>query len=744
MNCKLKFGVTALAFLCASGVYANRELTFYEGFEGRLSGVNNPQDFASNVWLPDGWTEFSKIEGHKNYPDIPGGTSETGPEEWDYTWCTKPSGGLYGVTPFGGAYAHVMTHNWSVGQDRTPKESDEWLVTPAITIQDGDVLSFATSFNPYLTIRPDGNFKPTAKTNVLEVRISTDGGTTWSDPLWDSYTETLKMSIDEVMSSIVSYDWTNQFKVYFVDLESYYGQEVKIAFRYFGKNGADISLDEISVGVPTPEASYELPEGYLWPALTEKIDLAKQPLAYAPAGQEHTWVNTSLYAKSFNWTFGDAQTDDSRNLVTPAFTDGSVAPFPTLNSSYGINESGVWSLVNNPSDYLKQLNPATPMIQYGGTIGKTVNADGSECRGGVCTYNLWDPDMIGVLHQPGVAISSQAETLLDNRYTNGSVRSWDFLQGIGTIYPKPGTPYGVDYVYANVLIENIEPETDIRATIYPWVTETIAGTETSYAGDPIAVAPITYDPASVGSGTLTTIMFDFSNCPVTVDSPYIVLISGFKRSSEVGTSGRHEILDNIRFPYVLTASDKFMGTSVATVKEYDSNIDGYFPAYAYFKTFRGATAGSHVAGLLMGVGISHSTMSLVGDDNVIDVDPEGGAKTFTINASTDPSTWRLLESTYVCPWAQFTANKVADGVYDVTITVDSNYTGADRNGSLRLASSGSFVTFVVSQQSGIENISADEVNTPAEYFDLRGVRTDSPRHGIFIKRRGNKVTKVIR
>lgn len=742
MNRTQKLSAAVLCLLCTAPVYANRVQSFYEGFEGRTQASlnQNEKDFASNTWLPFEWTEFSKIEGHKNYPDIPGADSPTGPEEWDYTWCTKPSSGLYGSTPYGGAYAHVMTHNWSVGQDQTPKESDEWLVTPQIYVEEGDVLSFAACFNPYLTIRPDGNLNPTEKTNVLEVRVSTDGGTTWSDPLWDSYTATLGMTIDEIMTSIISYDWVNDFKMYFVDLDAYYGKNINIAFRYFGKNGADVSLDEVAVGVPMPEASYELPEGFLWPALTEKVDPALEPLAFAPAEQEHTWTNTSLYAKTFDWAYGSGMTSSDRDLVTPAYEAGTVTPFPTLNSRYGVNESGVWSLVNHPSEYTQKLGVGEPKIQYGGTIGKTVNADGTECRGGVGTYNLWDPDMIGVKHQAGIAISSQAEMMFDNRYTNGAVRTWDFLQSIGSIYPKPAAPYGIDYFYANVILQNIEPDTQLRATIHSWETETIAGQEVSYAGDPIAVAPVIFDPAAVGAGILTTIMFDFSATPVTVDTPYIILISGFKRG-EVGDTGRPEILDNIRFPYVLTTSTKYMGTSLATFKEYDSSINDFFPAYAHFETIKGDIPGSHVGGLLMGIGISHSTMSLAGGTNIIEVEPTGGSKTFTVEASTDPSTWRLVEATYPCEWASFTAEKTAEGIYEVTVNVAAN-PGPDRDETIRLASSGSYITFNVKQASGIDSVITDDATAPVEYFNLQGLPVANPSAGVYIRRQGTKVEKV--
>lgn len=741
---KTRLFTVAMALALTVPAFANRERTFYEGFEGRADASlnQNEKDFASNVWLPEGWTEFSKIEGHHNYPDIPM-DSQGDCLEWDYTWCTKPSSFLYGHTPYGAAYAHVMTHNWSVGQDQTPKESDEWLVTPTIKVQDSDVLSFAVCFNPYLTLRPDADGNPTEKTNVIEVRISTDDGKTWSDALWNSYDEALTYSIDELVQSIISYDWLDNFKTIFVELDQYYGKDVKIAFRYYGKNGADVSLDEVAVGIPYPEASYKLPSGYLWPALTEKVDLPKSPLAYAAAGTEHTWENTSINAKTFEWTYGESGTSTERDLVTPAYENGTVTPFPTLNSRYGENESGVWSLVNKQAPYMQSLGAAEPKIQYGGTVGTVENSDGTECRGGLATYNMWDPEMLGVKHQQGIAISSIAETLFDNRFTKGGVRDWDFLQSLGTIYPQPEAPYGIDYVYANVIIENIEPDTDLRATIHPWVTEVVSGQETSYADEPLATAKVTYDPAAVGAGVLTTIMFDFKDTPVTVNTPYVILISGFKRGETDEYTGRPEIMDEIRFPYVLSTSDTYYGSSIATFKEYESTIADFYPAYAYLGTFEGEQPGSHIAGLLMGVGITNSTMTLQGSDNIIEVDPKGGSKTFTVEASTKPETWRLLEGIYPCEWASFTASEKTPGTYEVTIAVNENR-GSYRDTPIRLASSGSYVDFQVKQATGVEGILSDsDANAPAEYFNLQGVKVENPENGVFIRRTGSKVEKVI-
>lgn len=46
-------------------------------------------------------------------------------------------------------------------------------------------------------------------------------------------------------------------------------------------------------------------------------------------------------------------------------------------------------------------------------------------------------------------------------------------------------------------------------------------------------------------------------------------------------------------------------------------------------------------------------------------------------------------------------------------------------------------------QSAIESIETDNSGLPVEYFNLQGVRVDNPANGLFIRRQGSKVSKVI-
>lgn len=49
---------------------------------------------------------------------------------------------------------------------------------------------------------------------------------------------------------------------------------------------------------------------------------------------------------------------------------------------------------------------------------------------------------------------------------------------------------------------------------------------------------------------------------------------------------------------------------------------------------------------------------------------------------------------------------------------------------------------LIDKKSGIADIEADE-NAPVEYFNLQGIRVENPAAGIYIRRQGSKVTKVL-
>lgn len=80
----------------------------------------------------------------------------------------------------------------------------------------------------------------------------------------------------------------------------------------------------------------------------------------------------------------------------------------------------------------------------------------------------------------------------------------------------------------------------------------------------------------------------------------------------------------------------------------------------------------------------------------------------------------------------YTIAGVEAGTYDVTGVV------AIYSGKLQF-----YVTsYEKAVDTGIADIVADE-NAPVEYFNLQGIRVENPENGLYIRRQGNKVTKVI-
>lgn len=56
---------------------------------------------------------------------------------------------------------------------------------------------------------------------------------------------------------------------------------------------------------------------------------------------------------------------------------------------------------------------------------------------------------------------------------------------------------------------------------------------------------------------------------------------------------------------------------------------------------------------------------------------------------------------------------------------------------------GNLVLAKVGDTTAIDEIGVDGVDAPVEYYNIQGIRVENPEHGLYIKRQGNKVSKVI-
>ncbi len=127
-----------------------------------------------------------------------------------------------------------------------------------------------------------------------------------------------------------------------------------------------------------------------------------------------------------------------------------------------------------------------------------------------------------------------------------------------------------------------------------------------------------------------------------------------------------------------------------------------------------------------------------GDVEIISiVDSEDAAVTYS---ALETGEWALTraENTYNKRYAYVPSNGTYTITYQYTkndeLTTDVREFAADQEAA--------FITFSDDTITGIDGINADN-NAPVEYFNMQGIRVANPENGLFIRRQGNKVEKII-
>jgi|GEM_PF-5148337 len=170
------------------------------------------EGFESGSMPPAGWTRTVTNNGNPFYTWYPASTNVAGPTPYEGNDCA------------GIDYAEDVTLQ------------NEWLITPVINFSahtGAPVCRFVWMMSYYWGVTPNDNYD-------LELKISTDGGTTWvATPLW---TETAQ-------GVFTSWEWYETE----VSLAAYAAQtNVKLGFRYYGQDGAQAGLDAFVVETMNP------------------------------------------------------------------------------------------------------------------------------------------------------------------------------------------------------------------------------------------------------------------------------------------------------------------------------------------------------------------------------------------------------------------------------------------------------------------------------------------------------------
>lgn len=243
-------------------------------------------DEQDMFWLPDGWTAKR--------------TASFMDRENPHTWAVQKQLNIYYPAPMDGKYYATCYYN-------DDAEQDEWLYSPAVTPGEGEFLTYFVTLRPFYLFdmqyfdRTTETFSQLVSTADLKLYISVDGGE-WQQmqSLFDLYKEE---NLSELYEQ-AHYGYMSHRKM-FLDMAPYVGRQVRFAFRYHGKGGETLWLDDIRVTKPSLTAGYQLPSSKLFLGMTPDFEQLSG-FIFLPDETPLTWMNTSSFeAQTFDWQYTD-------------------------------------------------------------------------------------------------------------------------------------------------------------------------------------------------------------------------------------------------------------------------------------------------------------------------------------------------------------------------------------------------------------------------------------------------------
>ncbi|MDE7389037.1 MAG: hypothetical protein K2M97_07300 [Muribaculaceae bacterium] len=570
-----------------------RENTYFEGFEGRPEGFGDAYD----EWLPNGWKDVSKAG---NYAPEPGEIMH------NITWRVLSNDSRNNSAAIaslnmayqGECFAHIMP-DLAYNDYIDLKMQDEWLISPSFTPVQEDWLYFKLFYNAGWVVynREANDF--TGQNNSLQVYISTDDGSTWS-LAWDLIKDEIRpnWSDEELRAELINISRSNYFPI-FINIADYVGKPIRVAFRYFGRLGHPMSIDNVAVGVPQPRAEYSIPEGYFKQALSPAIDYPSTPTLLAPYGMEALWRNYSENALKYEWHYTDADgsgvTSDVKNLVTPPYEYGTVTDIPVLTASF---ESRVSKPYHN--NHLR--------VQHGGSLAGA-GMEGYNGEFGIATYDIADPNHSIAYDRRNFGFHSALDESWAMRF--GVPEPCVNVMGYINAYYSSPMEWGFDYADVTALVQDpLESEGRLVLTVY----------SCSELGTPEYVIGQTFvDATDIPSSARNYVNIRFK-FPVPVYVPAGVDILTMLTAEGLSDD------DSIYLPYVKTSSYLY-GTSYLYWWQYDDST-GWVENLGFLGQIGGGD--EHFAGMLQSLGAAYAPMTLLSGDTGISAPMKGSTYEFRV------------------------------------------------------------------------------------------------------------------
>lgn len=660
----------------------NDYISFYESFEGWTDsyGLN---------WIPDGWEEKNTKE---NAP-----TEEMLEHNVNNSWYAYYTGDGYWlpITPDGEKDMFIhFTYSSSPEQSVqfTAAPQDEWLITPTVSVKEGQKLFFDSSVDLSSTMELDWNtmeYNRDVMECDLEVHVSADNGATWTR-LWSAMDDVAKMLNDYDL-----YEAGLQYRNYSIDLKDYAGKNVKIAFRYLNAGsgndvkGNSLSIDAVTIGKPMPEANYNLPYGSLLSGLSEDFWIQNSAIAVMPAYTDIEWVSSSnSYTAENKWTFESGETDGeditmTGDNVTMQYPYTTVV-MPTLTAS---NENGSGTYTWGQDDKEQAY------IMSGGNI---IDEQGIE-------YGLGNYDFI---HH-----HFTTPYFMENSYCfgTGSDEAWGAkLIGIGNVFEKPAAPLFTDRAFLTLEVFDADPDAEFDVNIYEidsygYTGEMIAhGKATAkdvYAEDGLYTLPFDLYKASAAEEEQKA---DRAQTPgVEINQDVLVEITGFADNAKV----RH-------LAAMAQADNHASGKNFAYLNFEFTNTDGSTSTLRYSAS---EVMEDYNSSLILSLRGAFSFMTA--DKNNIILPAEGGSETVRIMSFYEPSVWLMnyggkdytLDKPVTIDWLTIEPDFNKE-TKEATVTFRADRAKQAQGKSITINARGAQQTFAISQSaaSGIDNVTNED------------------------------------
>lgn len=695
-------------------------------------------------WTPSSWKRFSNFDENTYISEVTGSCP---------TWMAYKTDGYYVPYATNGMYVMLCLYGEDIlAADGTTliapaPEQDEWLVSPTMNgVKETNVLSFDLAFTPiytYLTGTPEAPTFDYDKTVYdMEVLITTDTRTASNDET--RYTKVFKLSdvVDEIfdetdftdsvsISNLMRMRW-DHFKI---PLTDFTGKNIRMAFRYKGKQGGAIMIDAVRVSDLLPVAKFDRPEGSFYLGFSNDARLNYQKSILMPAYVPNTWTNYSNEdSESFVWRYSnnnESCTSDDIDLITPKFKPGQMS-WPTLQANAGLRadefNGGCDVMVNG-----QPIHSNSGTAKIGGSSSITYS-DGTVINFALGNFDPTKLFWLGeISNSPGIyAFGTGSEAF----WSSMTQAKYNKVSGIANVFDAPMSPYIFNTVTLP-LGNFFNLGANIICTVYEAKDLMNGGIEVT---SNVLGQAMTSEATIVSGGHILT--FNFANT-MTVTTPIAISITGIDSDNIIDFAPLTQALNH--------DSDK--GYAFVLLKNQTSGDVWWCDIAGALSSVNGGgnMQVSHCIGMNAVFPYLHSN-----DGDIFAANEAGETKTFDIDSywypvkkdETDVMNGWTIECS--APWVSAT-HSIDDANQTAALIITAQAMPQDMKGrsatvTLKAAGCQEVITVAQGEVTAINSTEMNMATSDGGTYCISGQRINSAnaKGGIFIEKRNGKYIKVIK